>query len=531
MVVDDEDSAGHLAQIVAKRQSGENTGSHTLRTERNEAWCIIPARVQGYDPIVPPPRETHEQELKLGVPPGFVLPELAGERLEPKTFTSTYHDTADRALARAGITLRRRVQDRRGLWQLKLPSEEARLELEAPGGPGAPPEELAELLVGVLRGRTLEPAAVLRTRREGVRARERRRAVADVTIDSVAVLDGRRVRERFVELEVEALAGGASALPDLERVLLAAGAVRGDGRPKAFRALGWFPAEQAVPPRDAPPLEHVEALLARQVGELIAHDPGTRLGRDPEDLHQARVATRRLRAVLRAAAPLLDPAWTDSLRGELAWLGGALGPVRDLDVLLERLSEEIRALEPDERRAAGRFLRLLEQERAETRAAMLEAMSSARYAELLTRLEAAAVTPRARAADASLSEIAGVEFKKLRKAVEALPADPADDELHAVRIRGKRARYAAELAEGAVGKPARRFVQEAKRFQDVIGEHQDAVVAEERVRGLLDRVESPLAQFAAGRIVERERERRRAARAAFPEAWARLEKSGKRAWS
>jgi CHAD domain-containing protein len=487
--------------------------------------------LRSYDPTVAELRETHERELKLAVPPGFALPELPGEPLDPKTFTSTYHDTADRALARAGITLRRRVQNRRGLWQLKLPGDGERLELEAPGGPSAPPEQLAALLVGVLRGRALEPAAVLRTRREGIRARENGRPVADVTIDTVSVMDGRRVRERFVELEAEALDRGADALPGLERALLAAGAEPGDGRPKAFRALGHFPVEHAAPPRWAPPLEHVRAMIAAQVAELIAHDPGTRLGADPEELHQTRVATRRLRAVLRAAGPLLDPAWTDSLRTELAWLGGALGPVRDLDVLLERLREEIDDLEPEERRAAGRFLALLEEEREDDRRAMLEAMSSPRYAELLTRLEAAAVAPRARAADVSLHDIAAAEFRKLRKAVRALPADPTDDELHAVRIRGKRARYAAELAEGTVGKPARRFVQDAKRLQDVIGEHQDAVVAEQRVRALLGRVGGESSHFAAGRIVERERGRRRAARAAFPAAWARLETSGKRAWS
>jgi CHAD domain-containing protein len=476
-------------------------------------------------------RETHERELKLAVPPGFRLPEIAGEPLEPRTFTSTYHDTADRALTRAGITLRRRVQDRRGLWQLKLPGEGERLELEAAGGPGEPPPELAQLLVGVLRGRALEPAAVLRTRRAGVRAQEDGRAVADVTIDTVSVLDGRRVRERFVELEVEALEGGASSLPRLEHALVDAGATAGDGRPKVFRAMGHLPSEPGVPPRWAPPLEHARAMVARQVAELIAHDPGTRLGEDPEELHQTRVATRRLRAVLRAARPLLDETWAESLRGELAWLGGALGPVRDLDVLLERLREEIDELEPAERRAAGRFLTLLEDERASARAAMLEAMSTARYADLLTRLEAAAVAPRAQAAETSLEDIAGREFRKLRKAVRSLPQHPSDDELHAVRIRGKRARYAAELAEGVVGKPARRVVQNAKRLQDVIGEHQDAVVAEERIRGLLDHVASPPAHFAAGRLVERERERRRLARAAFPDAWARLKKSGKRAWS
>jgi CHAD domain-containing protein len=115
--------------------------------------------------------------------------------------------------------------------------------------------------------------------------------------------------------------------------------------------------------------------------------------------------------------------------------------------------------------------------------------------------------------------------------VKALPPDPPDDELHAVRIRGKRARYAAELAEGAVGKPARRFVQDAKRFQDVVGEHQDAVVAEERIRDLLGRSGSAQAHLAGGRLIERERARRREARAAFPAAWDALDKSGKKAWA
>jgi CHAD domain-containing protein len=131
----------------------------------------------------------------------------------------------------------------------------------------------------------------------------------------------------------------------------------------------------------------------------------------------------------------------------------------------------------------------------------------------------------------TLHDIAAAEFRKLRKAVRRLPADPTDDELHAVRIRGKRARYAAELAEGVVGKPAARFVQDAKRLQDVIGEHQDAVVAEERVRALLGRAGGAQAHFAAGRIVERERQRRREARATFPAAWAQLAQTGKRAWS
>jgi CHAD domain-containing protein len=490
-----------------------------------------PTVLRGYDPTVAAVQETHEREVKLSVPDGFELPDLPGEPLVPRTFTSTYLDTPDRSLALAGVTLRRRVENRTGVWQLKLPAEDARLELEARGGPGQAPAALADLLVGLQRGRSLERIAVLRTRRTGVRVQADGVPAADVVLDDVAVLDGRRVRERFRELEVEALDGRGDALPGLEATLLAAGALTGDGRPKAHRAVGFVPEQPVAPPQSAPADEHVRAALAAQVAELRRHDPGTRLGRDPEELHDLRVATRRLRAILRTARPLLDPEWTASLRDELRWLAGVLGPVRDLDVLTERLRVELELLEPSERRAAGRFLALLGEERESDRAAMLAAMSGDRYFALLDRLEATTATVPTRETDVTLAEIAAKEFARLRRAVRALPPDPSDDELHDVRIRGKRARYAAELAEGVVGKPARRFVRAAKRFQDVVGEHQDAVVAEGRIRGLLALTRSSAAHLAAGRLIERERERRRDARAAFPRAWTGLKKQGQRAWA
>lgn len=476
-------------------------------------------------------RETREREVKLSVPDGFELPELPGEPLAPRTFTSTYLDTSDRTLARTGITLRRRVESGAGLWQLKLPGDGERLELEAPGGPRAVPSALADLLVGLQRGRSLERIAVLRTRRTGVRVHADGVPAADVVLDDVAILDGRRVRERFRELEVEALDGRGDALPELEATLLAAGALTGDGRPKAHRAVGFVSDRPVAPPKSAPADEHVRAALAAQVVELRRHDPGTRLGHDPDELHALRVATRRLRALLRTARPLLDPEWTASLRDELRWLAGVLGPVRDIDVLTERLRAELELLEPSERRAAARFPALLDEERESDRAAMLAAMSGDRYFALLDRLEATMVAVPARETDITLAQIAAKEFARLRRAVRALPRDPSDDELHDVRIRGKRARYAAELAEGVVGKPARRFVRAAKRLQDVVGEHQDAVVAEERIRGLLALNRSPAAHLAAGRLIERERERRREARAAFPRAWAHLKKQGQRAWA
>ena len=100
-------------------------------------------------------------------------------------------------------------------------------------------------------------------------------------------------------------------------------------------------------------------MLQIQYHAILAHDPGTRLGADPEELHQHRVAVRRLRALLRAARPMIDREWADDLRDELRWLGAALGEVRDLDVLLEHLEDEAAELEPDDAQAFAPVLAVL----------------------------------------------------------------------------------------------------------------------------------------------------------------------------
>ncbi len=99
-----------------------------------------------------------------------------------------------------------------------------------------------------------------------------------------------------------------------------------------------------------------------------------------------------------------------------------------------------------------------------------------------------------------------------------------------MRIKLKRARYTAELAQASVGRAARRFIDTARKVQDVLGDHQDAVVAEEHLRVLLAEARGSRAAFAAGRLVERQRGRRLAARNAFIERWPKLERRGRKAW-
>ena len=210
------------------------------------------------------------------------------------------------------------------------------------------------------------PIARLSTRREGVRADG-----AEIVHDTVAVLDHQRVTRSFDELEVELLDGDERTLRRIEKALRRAGAADGEQRPKVFQALDLdFHPESELPAEDDSTAGTLRARVHEQAERVLAHDPGTRLGVDAEELHQMRVATRRLRAFLRAGRELLDPEWAEPLREELRWLGSALGPVRDLDVLIEHLTPGVEPLGSDA--VEGRkLLRTLERDRRKARRALL----------------------------------------------------------------------------------------------------------------------------------------------------------------
>jgi CHAD domain-containing protein len=477
-------------------------------------------------------KTTLEREVKLDVGPGFRLPALPGRPLAPRTFVSRYYDTADHRLAHRGVTLRCRVEGRRSLWQVKLPREAARLELEIPGSPLRVPDELMRLLRVYTRGAELGSVAVLRTRRTGFLVRRGRRPVAEVVLDSVAVRDGRRIKRRFREAEIELRdAGDAGDLERLGDLLRAAGASDSHGTPKVFRALGVDVAIDTSPSSAADTsLGRVLTEMRRHLDAVYAHDPGARLGGDPEELHQMRVAVRRLRAILRAARAMFRSEPVKALREELKWLGSMLGAVRDVDVLRAHLRDEIARLPAQDGSAGRSLLRVLAKSGAAARAELLAALDTPRYFMLLDRMEETVSNPPVTDPGVLLTDVAAREWEKLRKAVKALPSEPGDTDFHAVRIRAKRARYAGELAAPEEGHAAARFVDRVKKLQDILGEHQDAAVAETRLRELARDAPGPRAGFVAGLLVERQHARRRAARAAFEETWPEIRKRGRKAW-
>jgi CHAD domain-containing protein len=458
-------------------------------------------------------RATSEHERKLDAPLGFRLPPLGGSPLEPRVFTSVYYDVPGGALAASGLTLRRRTENGRSVWQLKLPAEGSRLELEFDGGPRKPPQEVLDLLQAHLRHGPLERVAELRTRRRG-EVVARKGTTAEVTVDEVAIMDARRVQDRFVEVEVELRTGSPAQLDVLAGELAEAGAEPGAGAPKLFRALDRGRAK-SLPPQT--PFEVLQARLRQQLREIERHDPGTRLGRDPESLHDMRVGVRRLRALLRAGGKLVATD-TSELDARLKELGRVLGDVRDLDVLLGRLEGEAAELGGEDARNARSLLDTLRTERKRCRRRLMTLLRSDDYLVLLDDTARTIEELEPSGSGASLHEIAEKAFGKVGKAVRDLADEPADEELHGVRKKGKRARYAGELAG------REESVKQAKKLQDVLGEHQDAVVAAERLRGLAIHA-TPAQALAAGRLVELEEARRTDARAAWPKAWKKLKKT------
>lgn len=262
------------------------------------------------------------------------------------------------------------------------------------------------------------------------------------------------------------------------------------------------------------PFEELRSRLRHQLREIERNDPGTRLGRDPESLHDMRVAVRRLRALLRAGRKLVATD-TGALDERLKELGRVLGEVRDLDVLLERLEAEASELPAGDARYGRSLLAAMRTERSCARARLLGALRSDQYLALLDDTARTIETLEPSGSEITLDRLADRAFAKLRNAVHELPDDPADEELHAVRKAGKRARYAAELAR------RKEFVRQAKKLQDVLGEHQDAVVAAEQLRQLAVAA-TPEQALAAGRLVEREEQRRAEARRTWQTAWLKL---------
>lgn len=279
-----------------------------------------------------------------------------------------------------------------------------------------------------------------------------------------------------------------------------------------------------VPVRSVDPdVRRLEDQLGQQRHALVKYDVGVRIASDPESLHQLRVASRRIRAFLAVGRELVDQEWARELKDGMQALGRASTDARDIDILLEKVRDRIRTFDPRDQEAAETLLRVLEEDRRALQYALIDVLNSALHRRVLDRL-ALPVVPAPTPPSRKLDKLAARELRRLVARVRRLGKCPGDEQLHALRIKVKRVRYATELGGAPADKRARRVVRAATRMQDVLGEHQDAVVGEERLREVAYRYDDSGVAFAAGQLAERERIRRGEIQQRLPAAWKKLRK-------
>ncbi|MFB6986537.1 CHAD domain-containing protein [Streptomyces sp. NPDC056304] len=463
---------------------------------------------------------------------------------------AVYHDTEDLRLAADSLTLRRRTGGSDAGWHLKFPvASGIRDELQEPLSDTLP-RSFAGLLRSRLRGSELVPVVRLRTARDVHHLVDAEGAtLAEVAVDTVRAerLTGGDGTAAWTEIEVELAENGDPALLDaVERRLRKAG-VRPSALPsKLARALAETAPERnrkegtggTTVRRTAG--DHVLAYIRRQAEAIVALDPAVR--RDlPDSVHQMRVATRRLRSALRTYRRILDRSVTDPVGDELKWLAAELGIDRDQEVLDARLLARLAAL-PRTLVLGPVHSRLRiwsETRRGGSRHRTVAVLDGKRYLALLECLDTLLAAPpllpdASRAPERALPRAVLKEYARLAarvgRALELPPGHDRDLALHDARKAAKRARYAAEAARPALGRPAKRFAARMKAVQTLLGDHQDSVVARDALRTLAAQAHAAgESAFTWGLLYGREEAAAAAGERELPGVWERASRPRVRA--
>jgi triphosphatase len=428
----------------------------------------------------------------------------------PRRLTDSYLDTADWRLARAGFVVRTRRRGRHDEVTLKdsRPAEGTGLRQRLEVTEVLPSAGVSGLGSDGPVGRRLHAIVGVHPLREVLQVRTRRRPfalrvggvdAAEIALDETVIVVGngqRPMQLRRVEVEVQ---------PDWLRALepivaqLRSSCGLQPAHLSKFEA-GLLALGQEIPgsPDLGPTAVNEEstigelayAVLRRQFTVLREKEPGTRLGEDIEELHDMRVATRRLRAALALFSHVL-PVRAQTFREELGWLAGVLGAVRDLDVQIEGLDEMVAntaglaaALPATDHDPLGELAALLEREREEARADMLDALDSVRWDRLAKGLSAMVQQGPARRSVATrvpavvvLPDLIEARHTAVAKAAKRAKKSGVVTDFHRLRIRCKRLRYALEFSSEVYGGRTGRFVRQLSALQDELGQMQDAEVA------------------------------------------------------
>jgi CHAD domain-containing protein len=458
---------------------------------------------------------------------------------------AVYFDTADLALTRAGVSLRRRTGGADEGWHLKVPADSGRDEIRVSltRARRHPPAELRRTVVAWTLEAPLEPIATIetrRTRRDLVAGNGT--VLAELADDEVTgTPEGSAGPVAWREWELELVDAGVELLEAADELMAGMGIRPGEVQRKIVRVLGdRAPSELPLPEvgKNLPAGRVLHRRLIRQVAELQRRDSQMRRRRH-KGVHQARVACRRLRSALATFRPLVDREVTDPIRDEIQWLGRALADARDARVVRERLRALIDA-EPADAVVGPVRSRLNKTFDDRARAGwelVEETLSSDRYFELLAALERLVADPpwtekAGLPAEDVLPARVHKEWRRVKRRMAAVAdADDRDAQLHEVRKDAKRLRYAAEAVHPVWGKDAKRLAKAAKKLTSHLGVRQDTVISRP---DLLEIAASADAEGESsvtwGVLLVREEERAAELDAELPALWKKVSRKKLRRW-
>ncbi|HEX7858154.1 MAG TPA: CHAD domain-containing protein [Sphingobium sp.] len=441
-----------------------------------------------------------ECELKLELPattdPEALRALLALGPSRVTKMRAVYFDTPDFALASHDCSLRIRQEGRRRVQTVKAGGEPSsglmtRQEYEQPAK-GQTPSLDADNPVTLLLGERVEELAprfdVAVTRRTWLL--DSGRAEIELALDLGEAHAGRQAC-KFCEVEAELLSGDVSELFLLGRRISRLAPARVGVLTKAQRAQRLLRDPDKVDKAKTvglrPEMTTGEAFRA-VVHSCIAHyrlnESRLLLTDEPEAVHQARVALRRLRTALRIFRPIAGGKRLRRFNDEARWLAAQLGTARDLDVLLDR------ATEPAARKRIAAA-------RVEAYAHMRLAIESDLARELMIELaEWLTVGKWTRGGnklrDAPVTHLAARAIGQLDKRLGSLGdavGGPDDEQRHEARKTAKKLRYAIEFFsrlydQGKLRKDRIRYLAGLEELQDHLGILNDMAIMPEALHRL-----------------------------------------------
>lgn len=451
-----------------------------------------------------------ELELKLAVPDAAVLDALPGvleesgcrlRDLGVRVVHDRYLDTQDWRLYRAGFGCRLRTQDGSAAvltlkeltrledgWAERLEWEEPLPEPVAPLPGPLPGKEIASRFAPALAGKPLDEVVKLVKKQQAFEVTDDAVTI-HVTVDRVEAGD-----KLFSEIELELITGDRErflALAEEVRLKLVLSPSAADKFSLALIMSGITPPERngGITLDFKPEDRFVEAayrVMSLHYARFLWHEPGTRLGMDPEHLHNMRVATRRLLAALWVFSSAFSAERVAALKRELKWVAKTLGPVRDLDIAVQRIEEEAQDLPAGEKKAVQAYIDYLHDRRGAAQSRVPAALDSDRFKYLKASLDRFLYREPSGQGDATDADLTAARvaprvfldsLSTIRNEAKKLSPSSTDKALHAFRRKCKKMRYQAEFFTPLYGKPAKKIAARFVAMQDALGAHQDTVVS------------------------------------------------------